>query len=400
MTTTIHLAFHDLPDPRAQNRSYALLDILFITICAMIARAEDFDEVVDWAKLHRDFLREFLPHLGPIPTPQTLRRVFSLLDPVVLEAGFVRWAAMTSPAPKGKRRIGGDGKSLRGSFADPSRADMFHSVSLMCHDSGMMLATTGSSGKGHEVEDLRSLLRVVVGSDTLFTLDALHTTTETARLIVEGEGDYLMVLKDNCSTCRAQAELLFESAMRDGEALGPRHEETDSGHGRVETRRVGARGHEVVRERRRPVGRGQERDATGARASRRRRRIDRGSELSDVEPERLGGRANVPGSAWALGDRESRTLGTRRDPQRGRLTGAPGACGAQLGRGTPHGAQRIAPGHLPELFDQAQEVSSGSRQRYLEETPSPLHSPRASSPLIASYDFALGGAFPQWVQVT
>ena len=237
MTTTIHLAFHDLPDPRAQNRSYALLDILFITICAMIARAEDFDEVVDWAKLHRDFLREFLPHLGPIPTPQTLRRVFSLLDPVVLEAGFVRWAAMTSPAPKGKRRIGGDGKSLRGSFADPSRADMFHSVSLMCHDSGMMLATTGSSGKGHEVEDLRSLLRVVVGSDTLFTLDALHTTTETARLIVEGEGDYLMVLKDNCSTCRAQAELLFESAMRDGEALGPRHEETDSGHGRVETRR-------------------------------------------------------------------------------------------------------------------------------------------------------------------
>ena len=198
MTTTIHLAFGEVHDPRAQNRSYPLIDLLFLTICAMVAGAEDFDEVVDWARLHREFLREFLDDFGPVPTPGTLRRVFSLLDSEALEKGFARWAQATAPKPKGKRILAADGKSLRGSFKTDERTDMFHSVALMCHESGMMLALNGTYGKGHEIADLRRLLQVMDLRDTLITADALHTTSETVRLIVEAKGDYLLPLKDNC----------------------------------------------------------------------------------------------------------------------------------------------------------------------------------------------------------
>jgi predicted transposase YbfD/YdcC len=237
MTTTIHLAFGEVHDPRAQNRSYPLIDLLFLTICAMVAGAEDFDEVVDWARLHREFLREFLDDFGPVPTPGTLRRVFSLLDSEALEKGFARWAQATAPKPKGKRILAADGKSLRGSFKTDERTDMFHSVALMCHESGMMLALNGTYGKGHEIADLRRLLQVMDLRDTLITADALHTTSETVRLIVEAKGDYLLPLKDNCSATLAQAQLLFESAQREGDELGYRYEQTDSGHGRVEVRR-------------------------------------------------------------------------------------------------------------------------------------------------------------------
>jgi len=116
---------------------------------------------------------------------------------------------------------------------------MFHSVSLMCHDTGLMLALGGSTGRGHEIDDVRQLLTMVHLKDTLLTLDALHTCSQTAELIIDEGGDYLMALKGNCPARLAEVELLFEDAMRTGDDLGGmRREHTDAAHGRVEVRRA------------------------------------------------------------------------------------------------------------------------------------------------------------------
>ena len=74
--------FGMLKDPRTGHASwYELLDIIVITLCAVICGAENWVEIEEFGKAKEDWFRRFLRLPNGIPSHDTFGRVFGLLRP-------------------------------------------------------------------------------------------------------------------------------------------------------------------------------------------------------------------------------------------------------------------------------------------------------------------------------
>ena len=105
--------FAGLADPRAAHRcDHRLIDILVIAVCAVIACAESWEDIERYGRSKLAWLKTFLALPNGIPSHDTFRRVFMLLDPDAFEACFARWAH--SLRGKVEREVVAvDGKTLR-----------------------------------------------------------------------------------------------------------------------------------------------------------------------------------------------------------------------------------------------------------------------------------------------
>ena len=74
--------FGILEDPRTgHTRRHELLDIIVITLCAMICGADNWVEIEEFGKTKEDWFRRFLKLPNGIPSHDTFGRVFGLRDP-------------------------------------------------------------------------------------------------------------------------------------------------------------------------------------------------------------------------------------------------------------------------------------------------------------------------------
>ena len=69
--------FGDMPDPRVTGRCD---HIIIVAICAVLSGAETWDEVELFGAEREDWLQQFLELPNGVPSHDTFRRVFSLLD--------------------------------------------------------------------------------------------------------------------------------------------------------------------------------------------------------------------------------------------------------------------------------------------------------------------------------
>ena len=82
--------FGAVEDPRCCGKVlHRLQEILVIAVCAVIACAESWDDI---ALYGRSWLKTFLELPNGIPSHDTFRRVFMLIDPDAFEGCFARWA--------------------------------------------------------------------------------------------------------------------------------------------------------------------------------------------------------------------------------------------------------------------------------------------------------------------
>lgn len=114
---------------------------------------------------------------------------------------------------------------------------------MVGHRLGLTLIQDGVDSKTNEIpvavaeEMLRSLMLEGRLKGRIFTMDALHTQRENAQIIVEGEGDYLMPVKENQARLLEDIKLLFEDPTECGEKK-TEASTLDIGHGRVEYRHL------------------------------------------------------------------------------------------------------------------------------------------------------------------
>jgi hypothetical protein len=81
--------FAELPDPRRQQGQIHLLEeIIFMAVCAVICSADSWEQIAEYSRSKSDWLQTFLTLPGDIPSHDTFRRVFCLLDPVAFQKGF------------------------------------------------------------------------------------------------------------------------------------------------------------------------------------------------------------------------------------------------------------------------------------------------------------------------
>ena len=105
--------FGDLADLRRDHtRRHLLIDIIVITICAVLGGADDFEVVAEFGVAKASWLRTFLTLPNVIPAHDTFWRVFRALDPVAFERCFRAWVAAVIELHPGQV-IAVDGRTLR-----------------------------------------------------------------------------------------------------------------------------------------------------------------------------------------------------------------------------------------------------------------------------------------------
>jgi predicted transposase YbfD/YdcC len=143
--------------------------------------------------------------------------------------------AAEHPAPPGLLpAAAADGKALRGARTEQGRVFL---VGAIGHESGVVLGQRQVADKRGEGSAARDLLASLDVSGMVLTLDALHTTKKTARLITdELHAHYVLITKGNQPLARAAAQALLTGP--DADWVETTHVDEDRGHGRTERRTI------------------------------------------------------------------------------------------------------------------------------------------------------------------
>ncbi len=105
----------EIKDPRVERTKLHLLkDIMVIAVCATICGADNWEEIAEFGESKREWFAGFLELKNGIPSHDTFRRVFILLDNIELKSLFVEWISSAISLSKGTL-VNIDGKNLCGS---------------------------------------------------------------------------------------------------------------------------------------------------------------------------------------------------------------------------------------------------------------------------------------------
>ena len=84
--------FAELRDARVERtREHLLEEILLMATAAVLSGAGSWNEIEDYGKAKRLWLKGFLKLPGGIASHDTFNRVISALDPAEMERGFAEW---------------------------------------------------------------------------------------------------------------------------------------------------------------------------------------------------------------------------------------------------------------------------------------------------------------------
>ncbi|MCA9117493.1 MAG: ISAs1 family transposase [Planctomycetaceae bacterium] len=187
------------------------------------------------------FLKTFLELPGGIPSHDTFRRVFGKLERSQFAVCLFAWTQALREATGGKV-IAIDGKALRRTFSKKSGLAMLHLVTAWSSENRLTLGQVACEEKSNELTAIPELLKLLSLRGTTVTIDAMGCQKEIAAQIRERKGHYLLQVKGNQPKLEEQLVDYFGKCL-EADFAGVRHERhetTETGHGRTETRIIDA----------------------------------------------------------------------------------------------------------------------------------------------------------------
>ena len=227
---TLISKLEDVEDPRSGNaRCHKLSDILFMAIAAAVAGADTWYDIADFAESHLSFFKKYLELPGGIPSHDTFNRVFSIIDPAILEAHYQEWIADYIKLKAGDI-VSIDGKTIRGA-GERGDEGYVHMVSACESESGISLGQIKVDEKSNEITAVPKLLDMLDVKGCTITMDAMGCQKSIAEKIVEKKAHYLLAVKEN-------QHGLLEGIKETEQLCNPscKHYDLDCDHGRVEER--------------------------------------------------------------------------------------------------------------------------------------------------------------------
>ena len=240
------------------------------------------------------------------------------------------WLHTRAVRAGGRLVIAIDGKTVRGAKSKGGRAP--HLVAALAHGIGAVLGQVAVDEKSNEIPAVRELLKAFADvAGAVFTIDAMHTQTDTAKVILARRADYVMTVKANVPTLYTQLKKLPWAAIPAVSSVG-------KDHGRQARRTIKARSAGLDRVRRRRPGR------AAAPHRHAEREEDRRGRLPDHQRQR-----RRPGHPGRLGpepleDRKLSSLGEGRDLPGRQIAGQDGKRAPGDGLAEEPGHQPLAPG--------------------------------------------------------
>ena len=243
MDRIIKKFFTELKDPRIHHKKilHNFKDIIIMAILAVIGGSQGWEEIEIWCLNKKKLISELLK-TTLIPSHDTFRRVFSLLDAKKFEQNFTKFMQFLTHKKSNmiKDIIAIDGKSLRGSKRNAINKSPLHIVNAWSSQHGLFLGQTRvDSNKSNEIKAIPELLELLNIKNNIITIDAMGTQKKIASKIIKEGGDYMLALKANHKSAFHQINNYFKQhvfATGSGEFPYQDKFEGDS-HGRIERRR-------------------------------------------------------------------------------------------------------------------------------------------------------------------
>ena len=158
------------------------------------------------------------------------------MKPESLMAALVSWVNAVRE-DRQFTHIAIDGKDVRG-VAKYGGSTPLSMVSAFDVEQGLVLYHKAGRGKGNELAMARDLIGSLDITGAILTLDALHCQVETIHQIKEQKGIALVQCKKNQPKLLDAVDALFQKYWALPEAEQASFSESDTGHGRKETRTV------------------------------------------------------------------------------------------------------------------------------------------------------------------
>jgi predicted transposase YbfD/YdcC len=230
--------FSTIEDPRQSWRvAHPLDEVLLLVVCGTICDCDDYDGIADWGAEHLDFLQRYLPYYHGVPGGRWLTILMNRLDPALFAAAFTSWVRESWPGRPDYVAI--DGKTSRRSHDRSTGKAPLHLVSAFATTSRLVLGQEAVSDKSNETTAIPVLLERLASNDglkgALVSIDAIATNATVATAIKDAGADYLLAVKANQPTLRAEVERYFDDAPA---ACLDSFVDLDKAHGRIEERAV------------------------------------------------------------------------------------------------------------------------------------------------------------------
>ena len=217
---------------------HKLLDILTISICAIICGANDWVQVETFGQAKKEWLKSFLELPNGIPSHDTFNRVMNSLSAVKFQQCFASWI-QDLVTLSNDEIVAIDGKCLRHSYDKKSGKAAIYMVSAWASENQVVLGQVKTDAKSNEITAIPELLKLLNIKGCIVTIDAAGCQKKIASEIKAHEADYVLALKGNQGTLHEDVKDYFELALAK-EFNGIEysyHQTIDGDHGRIETRR-------------------------------------------------------------------------------------------------------------------------------------------------------------------
>lgn len=230
--------FVGIYDPRVKGRcSHQLIDIMVITICAVLCGAEGWDEIEEFGLSREEWFKGFLELPNGIPSHDTIARVFAIIDPKAVTESFIEW--VKGKVSEGRKVIAIDGKTARGSRDESKGKKAIHMVQAIATEEGIILGQEATKEKSNEITAIPKLLEKLEVKGCVITIDAMGCQKKIVEKIIKKKADYVLALKDNQKELSQAVQLFLDEQIEKGftNAEYDYYETKEKGHGRKEARR-------------------------------------------------------------------------------------------------------------------------------------------------------------------
>jgi predicted transposase YbfD/YdcC len=232
--------FSKVKDPRMVNKcNHLLVDIIVIVVCASLCRYdESWEQIEEFGNIRKSWFKKFLKLPNQIPSHDTMRRVFLLLDPVHLQESFYNWASELRSYIAGET-IAIDGKASRGSRDISLDKKAIYTVSAWAVENELVLGQVKVNEKSNEITAIPKLLELLDVSGCTITIDAMGTQRSIAKDITDKKADYILGLKGNQGNLHDDVKTYINDQL-DEKITDESHQEkltVDADHGRHEQRK-------------------------------------------------------------------------------------------------------------------------------------------------------------------
>lgn len=224
-------SFKSLPDFRVKrSQLHELMDIVFISICAVICGCDDYMGIKLWADDHIVWLRQYIKLSNGVPSDDTFRRIFQFLDYQAFNKCFMDFTQGISHLSVGEV-ISFDGKCLCGSKNKKLGTKGIYMLGAWANKNKLLLGQMKVGEKSNEIKAMPELLDLLVIKGCIVTTDALNCQKEIAQKIVSKDADYILALKANHGTLHQDVIASFEQKVPT-----ETYTQLEKDHGRIEKR--------------------------------------------------------------------------------------------------------------------------------------------------------------------